>query len=213
MQTFKNREAAGKELAQQLMYLEKTPNLIVLALPRGGVPVAVEIAKALKAPLDLVMIRKLGYPSNPEYAMGAIGIDKKPILNSPMPPVNPEELQAVIEQEYAELLRRNERYRNGNPPPDVKDKTIIIVDDGIATGATLKAALRSIRAHNPVKIIVAVPVAPYDSLDDIKNYCDAIICPLKPHDFRAVGLWYDNFRQVSDEEVIETLQNQPYPDE
>lgn len=208
MPRFETRETAGMELAEQLEFLRGTPNLLILALPRGGVPVAAVVAQSLHAPLDLLMIRKLGYPLNPEFAVGAIGIDKHPILNTALPPLNQETLDTIIDEEYEELLRRNALYRQGRPPPEIAGKTLVVVDDGIATGATLKAALHSLKSQKPAKVVVAIPVAPTDVLTEIKSSCDDIVCLHQPVNFQAVGLWYENFGQVSDKEVIRLLQNQ-----
>jgi len=189
-------------LAQHLKTLRLQGDLLVLALPRGGVPVAMVVAEQLNATMDLILIRKLGYPFNPEYAMGAVAVGKTVIWNTHSERIPQQEKDRVLEREYQELQRRNALYRNNRPPPDMAGRTIIVIDDGIATGASLKAALAVIRASHPAQVIVAIPVAPKDVRAAIAPLCDEYICPLEPKNFEAVGLWYEEFSQVSDAEVV-----------
>ncbi|MDQ1280608.1 MAG: putative phosphoribosyl transferase [Thermoproteota archaeon] len=204
---FRNREEAAKKLVSELLeYRWKNP--MILAIPRGGVVVAYEIAKALNAPLDLIIPRKMGAPGNPELAIGAVTEDGTTILNQRLV----EDLgiaKDFIELEKAnqiqEIKRRTKAYRSDSPLPDLKNKTIILVDDGIATGATMKAAIRSVRKQNPLFIIVAIPVAPPDTVKELSKEVDKLVCPVVFEPFFAIGQFYEDFSQVSDEEVIRLL--------
>lgn len=208
MDKFIDRSQAGVILAKYLKDFANKLNVIILALPRGGVPVAYEVAKALMVPLDVFIVRKLGLPGHEELAMGAIASGGTVFFNEPlMTQLNLDRLalQTVIEKEREELERREHLYRGNNPFPNLKEKIIILVDDGIATGSTIKAAIEALRHHQPKSIIIAVPVAAYSTCKEITPLVEQIVCPLEPTNFYAVGLWYENFSQTSDNEVIELL--------
>src|SRR3990167_2494603 len=208
MDKYIDRFDAGKVLAKFLKEYCNKPDVIVLALPRGGVPVAYEIAKALAVSLDVFIVRKLGVPWHEELAMGAIASGGTVIFNEDiiqMLNVSKTEINQVIQSEQDELKRREQMYRGDRVFPVLTDKTIILVDDGIATGATIQAAIKGIRQHNPAKIIVAVPVAATETYETIKKLADQIICPQTPSHFYAVGAWYENFSQTTDEEVFDLL--------
>jgi len=207
--SFRNRVDAGRQLALRLKgYKDQQP--VVLALPRGGVSVAAEVAAVLEAPLDLIIVRKIGVPSQPELAMGAVVDGGSPIIirNADViysAGIDEAEFQAVCKSELAEIERRRQRYLGGRERADVKDRLAIVVDDGIATGATTRAALRAMRMREPRKIVLAVPVAPTDTLAAIQEEADEIVC-LEDHEiFGAIGYFYDDFRQVTDQEVIDIL--------
>lgn len=209
MEKYLNRKEAGIVLATHLKDDVNQLNTIVLALPRGGVPVAYEVAKSLSIPLDLFVVRKLGVPGHEELAMGAVASGGTVIFNEPlMRQLNLEKssIDAVLESEQKELIRREHLYRGNRPFPDLLGKTIILVDDGIATGSTMQAAIKALRKLKPDSIVIAVPVAARETCEDMGKLVDQIICPLKPIDFHAVGLWYENFSQTSDREVIELLE-------
>jgi len=209
MDKFTDRQEAGTILAKYLKNYANQSNVIILALPRGGVPVAYEIATALAIPLDIFMVRKLGVPGHEELAMGAIASGGTVIFNEPLiNQLNLEQssINTVIQVEQKELLRRELLYRGDRPFPKLLGKTIILVDDGIATGSTMFAAIKAIRIHKPASIIIAVPVAARETCEEIINLVDKLICPLQPINFYAVGLWYENFSQTSDREVIELLE-------
>lgn len=209
MDKFIDRQAAGIILAGLLKKYANQSNVIILALPRGGVPVAYEIATALSAPLDVFIVRKLGFPGHEELAVGAIASGGTIFFNEPlMSQLNITRLsiQPVVEKEQEELLRREKLYRNNRPFPNLREKTVILVDDGIATGATMRAAIEALRKHKPTSIIIAVPVAAFSTCEEMAPLVEKIVCPLKPIDFYAVGLWYEHFPQTSDEEVIELLE-------
>ncbi|KAJ3327510.1 hypothetical protein HDU76_011671, partial [Blyttiomyces sp. JEL0837] len=180
---------------------------VVLALPRGGLPVAFPIAKKLQCPLDLLLVRKLGYPGFEEVAMGAISVGniiyRNP--NSASSFVSESQFRNVVAKESAELERRNQKYRNGAPPYDVKGKNVIIVDDGIATGATMTASVMAIKAMGPRKIIVVAPVGAPDSIHDLQKIADEVFVPVQPPTFQAVGMWYETFNQTEDDEVLELM--------
>lgn len=206
---FKNRSDAGARLAARLQHLAGE-DTTVLALPRGGVVVAYEIAKALTAPLDVVLVRKLGAPGQPELAIGAVVESEKPETVT-----NPEIVRALniseafLEQEAArqreEIARRRERYRGGRPRLSIKNRTVIVVDDGIATGATMRAALRVIAREGPARLVLAVPVAPPEAVERLAKEVDEIVCLETPFDLGAIGYFYADFRQTPDEEVIDLL--------
>ena len=209
MDKFIDRQDAGIVLAKQLHHYANQPNAIVLALPRGGVPVAYEVAVALSIPLNVFIVRKLGVPGYEELAMGAIASGDTVIFNQPLIDklsLDQSSIDVVLESERKELIRREHLYRGNRPFPALSDKTIILVDDGIATGATMQAAVAALRKHKPASIIIAVPVAAQESLDELAILVDKIICLLKPINFHAVGLWYANFSQTTDSEVIELLE-------
>lgn len=207
---FEDRVEAGKELAKSLHIYANSKNTMILALPRGGVPVAYEVAKALSLPLDILIVRKLGAPGQEELAMGAISLNNVCYLNNELIDslqVAPEELQRVIANEKLELERRNQAYRLGNVAPDVTGKTIIIIDDGLATGATMRAAISALREAKVARIIVAVPVGPFDTCTKLRSYADEVNCLYTPEYFFGVGQWYQNFQQTSDEEVQTILKH------
>lgn len=206
---FKNRSEAGRFLAQNLEEYTKNPSVVVLALPRGGVPVAYEVADALKAPLDIFVVRKLGVPGHDELAMGAIATGGIRVLNSRVVDyldISDETIEAVTRREQRELQRRERLYRGPRRAIDVQGKTVIIVDDGMATGSTMRAAVRALRQQKPEKIIVAVPVGARETCESFAKEVDTMcVCAITPEPFDGVGLWYRNFEQTSDEEVRELL--------
>ena len=210
---FKNRSEAGEKLARALSgYKDQHP--VILALPRGGVPVAAKVAAALDAPLDLILVRKIGVPFQPELAMGAVVDGGAPIIvrNEDVigsAGIDEKQFKAVCDGELAEIERRRQRYLGGRERVDVTGRTAVVIDDGIATGATTRAALRATRMRNPKKLVLAVPVAPSDSIVAMREEADEVIC-LEDHEFfGAIGFFYRDFRQVSDEEVIEMLKRFP----
>jgi len=206
---FKDRVDAGRKLAAVLAeYKDQQP--VILALPRGGVPVAAEVAAALAAPLDLILVRKIGVPFQPELAMGAVVDGDAPtvVRNESvirLAGISETEFKAVCDRELAEIDRRRRRYLGSRDPVEVNGRITIVVDDGIATGATTRAALRATRLRRPKKLILAVPVAPTESIDMMRQEADDVICIEDHEDLGAIGFYYSNFRQISDEEVIETL--------
>ena len=205
---YRDRHDAGKRLAKLLSAYAHRPDVLVLALPRGGVPVAYEVARALKAPLDVFIVRKLGVPSHEEFAMGAIASSGMRVLNNDVIRALhiPERVvEEVVTREQRELERREQLYRDGRPAPDVKGRTVILIDDGLATGATMRAALRALREQQPARLIVAVPVAAPPTCLELLDEADDVICTLTPDPFFAVGLWYQNFEQTSDQEVHDLL--------
>lgn len=210
---FRDRTDAGRQLAGALLpYTPQHP--IVLALPRGGVPVAAEIAAALDAPLDLVLVRKLGVPFQPELAMGAIVDGPEPLVvrNEQiirLTGVSEAEFTATRDRELAEIERRRKRYIGNRPRPRLGGHTVIVVDDGIATGATTRAALRAVRRCNPRRLVLAVPVAPTESLREMRAEADDVVCLEDHEDFGAIGQFYANFTQVPDAEVIDLLSRHP----
>ncbi|MBA2657240.1 MAG: phosphoribosyltransferase [Tatlockia sp.] len=211
MDKFRDRWEAGIVLAKSLKDYANLANVIILALPRGGLPVAYEIAQALSAPLDIFIVRKLGVPEHAELAMGAIASHETVIFNTQLLnelKIEQASIDAVLELEQKELWRRERLYRGDRPFPKLEGKTIVLVDDGIATGATMQAAVVSLRKHNPASIIIAVPVAARETCGEMTKLVDRMICPLQPLNFYAVGLWYENFTQISDLEVIEILEKQ-----
>ena len=211
---FANRRAAGKELARLLDRYRSQNDVIVLALPRGGVPVAYEVARALDAPLDIFLVRKLGLPGHQELAMGAIASGGVRVLNSDVVEwyrVPETVIDAVAKAEQEELERRERTYRNYQAPLAPENRTVILVDDGLATGSTMKAAVQAIRMHHPARVIVAVPVGAADTCREFSSVADEIVCARAPEHFRAVGLWYQDFSQTSDDEVRELLRGRPEP--
>ena len=204
---FADRHAAGRELAERLGSLA-TEKPIVLGLARGGVPVAYEVAQALRAPLDVLVVRKIGAPGNPEYGIGAIAEGDVRVLNREAVRhllVSVEELEAAIARARAELDARVQRYRGGRPPLEVKGRTAIVVDDGLATGGTARAALRAVRAREPRRLVLAVPVGAPESVTSLREEADEVICLLEPELMWAVGLWYEHFEPTSDSEIAELL--------
>jgi putative phosphoribosyl transferase len=212
---FENRSDAGRRLARALARY-KDGSVVVLALPRGGVPVAAEVATALGAPLDLVLVRKIGYPPQPELAMGAVVDGSDPIIVRnedviAMAGVSEAEFDEVCKRELAEIERRRIRYLGSRAPTEIRGRTAIVIDDGLATGATMRAALRALRKRGPGKIVLAVPVAPSDTLEEIRADADEIVCLEDYEFFRAIGAYYSDFRQVTDEELISTLARRNEP--
>ncbi|HUG99245.1 MAG TPA: phosphoribosyltransferase family protein [Gammaproteobacteria bacterium] len=206
---FSNRTEAGRRIAQALVhYRELHP--VVLALPRGGVPVAAEVARALEAPLDLIIVRKIGVPFQPELAMGAVVDGPEPLVvrNDDiirLARVSEADFARVRDRELAEIQRRRDRYLANRPHTDLKDRVVIGVDDGIATGATTRAALRAVRAQQPAHLILAVPVAPTDVLRNLQDEADEIVYLEAHEDFGAIGFYYADFRQIADDEVTAIL--------
>ncbi|RIH86656.1 phosphoribosyltransferase [Calidithermus roseus] len=205
---FKDRYEAGRELARSLSRYAHRPDVWVLGLPRGGVPVAYEVARALGAPLDVLIVRKLGVPGHEELAMGAIAPAGVRVVNQELLEqleIEPQRLEQVERRERAELERRQQAYRGKRPFPDLSGKIVILVDDGLATGASMRAAVLAVRAMNPARIVVAVPVAPPDTCEALLEVADEVKALRQPEPFRAVGLWYEQFPQTSDEEVQDLL--------
>lgn len=206
---FRDRSEAGQRLAQQLKAYANRQDVLVLGLPRGGVPVAFEVAKELNAPLDVFLVRKLGVPRHEELAMGAIASGGVRIINEELVKklhVTEEAIARVAAQEQRELERREYAYRGDRPPLDVSGQTVILVDDGLATGATMHVAAIAIRQKQPKRIVAAVPVSAPETCDKFKVEVDEIICAETPRPFLAVGLWYSQFSQTTDAEVIDLLQ-------
>ncbi len=210
--TFQDRRDAGRQLAEALAEYKEKEDTIIMALPRGGVPVADEVAKVLKLPLDVWLVRKLGTPGQLELAMGAISIGDVIYLNKYVVDnagISEDDIESAVEREKAELERRNILYRAGKPAPDIKGKTIIIVDDGLATGSTMQAAAQSLKKAGAGYIVVAVPVCSDTGFDILSDVSDKIICLHKPDFFMAVGQWYSDFSQTTDEEVQSILNKRP----
>jgi len=206
---FENRGEAGRLLARLLSAYAERDDVIVLALPRGGVPVAFEVAKALGAPLDVFVVRKLGVPGYEELAMGAIASGGVRFLNTEMIRVLglPDTVvEATTARERSELERRERRYRGDRPPPDVRDRTALLIDDGLATGSTMRAAVEALRRLAPARIVVAVPVADPTTCAEMAMEADDVVCARTPRQFRAVGLWYSDFSQTTDDEVRDLLE-------
>jgi len=207
MDPFQNRTDAGRYLAERLQEYARH-NTVILGLPRGGVVVASEVARRLDVPLDIFLVRKLGVPGYEELAMGAIASGGIQVINEDVVrhiQISRAEIQAIAAKEAQELKRRERAYRGNRPPLEVKDKTIILIDDGLATGATMRAAVVALRKQNPRKIVIAVPVAAPDTCEEFRTEVDDIICGITPAHFNAVGAWYNDFSQTSDEEVIQLL--------
>jgi putative phosphoribosyl transferase len=206
---YHDRTDAGRFLATKLQQYAGRHDVIVLALPRGGVPVAFEVARALRAPLDVIVVRKLGLPQHRELAMGAIAsggvrvVDREIVRRFG---VTESEIAEVIAREQLELARRERRYRGDRSFPDVRGKTVILVDDGLATGATMAAAAAALKRQGPARLIVAVPVSSPETCDAFRDFVDDIVCAVTPEPFHAVGLWYEDFSQTTDEEVHDLLE-------
>src|SRR6267378_4077526 len=205
---FRDRTDAGRKLAARLDHYAGRDDVVVLGLPRGGVPVAYEVARELGAPLDVFLVRKLGVPGQEELAMGAIASGGVRVLNEDVISylgIPGEVIDAVAANEQRELERRARAYRGDRPPPDVKDRIVILIDDGLATGSTMRAAAESLRRQKPRRIVVAVPVSSRETCDEFRSEVDEIVCAYTPEYFQGVGLWYEDFSQTSDEEVRELL--------
>jgi len=205
---YRDRTEAGRYLAEKLVGYAHEPDLLVLALPRGGVPVAYEVAAALVAPLDVFLVRKLGVPGHEELAMGAIASGGVRLLNQDV--VNrlripAQAIDAVAAQEWEELRRRERAYHGDRPAPEVRDRTVILVDDGLATGSTMRSAVEAIRRQDPRRIVVAVPTASPSTCEEFRSVVDDVICARTPEPFYAVGLWYEDFSQTTDDEVRDLL--------
>jgi putative phosphoribosyl transferase len=206
---YRDRTEAGNYLAAQLDHYADRDDVLVLALPRGGVPVAFEVAKALRAPLDIFLVRKLGIPGHEELAMGAIATGGVRVLNDDVVEylrIPTGVIDSVAADELQELERRERAYRGNRPEPEVRGKTVILVDDGLATGSTMRAAAAALRQQNPARIVIAVPVSAPETCDEYRMGVDEIICAATPIRFRAVGKWYEDFSQTTDEEVHDLLE-------
>lgn len=205
---FSDRREAGKHLAARLTHYANRDDVLVLALPRGGVPVAYEVAKELRAPLDVFLVRKLGVPGHEELAMGAIASGGVRVLNEDVVDyldIPDEVIDAVAVEELKELERRERAYRGDRPQPEIRNQTIILIDDGLATGSTMRAAAAALRQQEPARIVVAVPVSARQTCDEYRMGVDEIVCDSTPEPFYGVGMWYDDFSQTTDEEVRELL--------
>jgi predicted phosphoribosyltransferase len=205
---FADRRAAGRELAERLAEYRGRDGVIVLALPRGGVPVAYEVARALDVPMDVFVVRKLGVPGHEEYAMGAIASGGVRVLNDEAVQglsIPESVIDEVARREGRELERREREYRGERGPPEVHGRTVILVDDGLATGATMLAAVKALRQKHPHRIVVAVPAGSPHTCRQLRLEADQVICAIEPEPFTAVGVWYEDFSQTSDEEVRELL--------
>ena len=205
---FANRFEAGRTLAELLQIYRNRPDVLVLALPRGGIPVGYQVAQELGVPLDVFLVRKLGVPGHAELAMGAIAsggvrvLSRQLIENLGIPP---KAVEQVTRQETVELARREKLYRGDRPPVEVADRTVILVDDGLATGATMRAAVAAVRKQHPRRIVVAVPVSAVETRDALRCEVDEVVCAETPEPFFAVGMWYEDFSETSDAEVRELL--------
>jgi putative phosphoribosyl transferase len=206
---FRDRAHAGRFLVERLAKLAGRPDVIVLALPRGGVPIGYEVARALRAPLDVLVVRKLGVPQQPELAMGAIASGGTRVLNrsvlDALGPNSMEMVERVAKIESKELQERELKYRGARPSPELRDRIVILVDDGLATGSTMRAAAQAVRQHAPAKLIIAVPVAAESSCVELETEADQVICATTPEPFFGVGQFYEDFSQTTDEEVRQIL--------
>jgi putative phosphoribosyl transferase len=201
---YRDRRHAGQVLAQRLGDFKDRPDVIVLALPRGGVPVAFEVARALHAPLDVFIVRKLGVPGREEYAMGAIASGGVCVLNHEVVDwlgISQAAIDTVLQAERLELARRERLYREATPVPSLHARTVLLIDDGLATGSTIRAAIRACRQQQPRHLVAAVPVADADVCESLRNEADEVVCASTPEPFQAVGRWYEDFSQTSDDEV------------
>ncbi len=206
---FRDRRDAGAALGRALLKHRDWDDPVVLALPRGGVPVAAEVARVLRAPLDILLVRKIGHPRHEEFAIGAIAAGGVQVMNAPQDSFLGDapagEVDRIVRRERAELQRRERLYRGEQPAVALDGREAIIVDDGLATGATMRAAVQAVRQLGPARVVVAVPVGARDSCDALQALADDVVCVRTPEPFQAVGLWYDEFPQTSDEEVRELL--------
>ena len=206
---YRDRYEAGKFLAGKLTQLANDPSLVVLALPRGGVPVACEVARSLHAPLDVFLVRKLGVPGHEELAMGAITTGGVRVLNNQVVEalgISERKIESVAAREQQELERRERLYRGGRAAPDVRDRTVILADDGIATGTTMRVAIAALRKQHPARLVVAVPVAPRSTCEELKREVEEVICLRSPEEFIAISAWYEDFTQTSHGEVSDLLE-------
>ncbi|PWI06305.1 phosphoribosyltransferase [Streptomyces sp. NWU339] len=208
---FRDRREAGRELAERLRGMQgdgALPEAVVLALPRGGIPVAHEVAEMLEAPLDVLVVRKIGAPFHQEVGVGAMAGDEVPLFDpSTLRALGLSEtdLDSVVERERVELRRREQLYRQGRPAPELRGRTVIVVDDGLATGSTARAALRFVRRQAPARVVLAVPVGSPESVERMRAEADEVVCPHRPAGFMAVGEWYADFDQLTDEDVLTAL--------
>ena len=205
---FRNRTEAGKLLASKLIQYANRPDVLVLGIPRGGVPVAFEVAIALNAPLDICLVRKLGVPGNKELAMGAIAAGGFKVLNEDLLDwlrISGHTIAEVGERELQELQRRDRIYRGERPLPNIRDRIVILVDDGLATGSTMRAAIGVLKHQQPQRLIIAVPVAPIDTCNELRAEVDEMVCLMTPKHFFGIGRWYEDFTQTTDEQVCELL--------
>ena len=206
---FTDRIEAGRHLASALSGYTGRADAIVLGLPRGGVPVAFEVARALGVPLDVFIVRKLGVPGQEEFAMGAIASGGARLIDAALVrdlAISSAEIDAVAKAETRELERRERQYRGDRAFPELAGRTVIVVDDGLATGATMRVAVAALRGEHPARIVVAVPVAPWETCEALRQAADDVVCAVTPEPFHAVGLWYEDFRQTTDEEVHDLLE-------
>ena len=206
---FTNRSEAGRRLASELSSYAGRADVLVLALPRGGVPVGFEVARILDAPLDVFIVRKLGVPGHEELAMGAIASGGTCLIDEALVrelEISEHEIHAVVRVEQRELQRRERRFRGDRPPPDVAGRTVILVDDGLATGSTMRVAVVALRQEHPARIVAAVPLAPPETCEALRLEADDVVCALTPEPFYAVGLWYEDFSQTTDEDVHALLE-------
>jgi putative phosphoribosyl transferase len=206
---FHDRREAGRLLAERLSQYAGRDGVVVLALPRGGVPVGYEVARMLRAPLDVFVVRKLGVPGQPELALGAVAGGGVRVLNDDVVDalgLDEQAIDAITKRELAEVERRERAYRGERPPPELRGKVVILVDDGLATGASMRAVALAARTLGPEKVVIAVPVAADQTCHEVRADVDEVVCAFTPTPFYAVGLWYENFEQTSDEEVRHLLQ-------
>jgi predicted phosphoribosyltransferase len=213
-QPYRDRRHAGVELARRLSQYKGRHDVVVLGLPRGGIPVAYEVARAIAAPLDIFLVRKLGLPGHTELAMGAIASNGARVLNHDVVSrygIPDEVVDAVARHEQAELERRERTYRSGRTPAELRGRVVLLVDDGLATGATMKAAVNAVRTHAPSRVVVAVPVGSPETCSELAEVADEIVCARAPHHFAAVGEWYQDFSQTTDDEVRDLLQEASPP--
>ena len=205
---FADRREGGRALAVALGASARVPGVVVLALPRGGVPVGYEVAMALEAPLDVFIVRKLGFPGHPELAMGAIASGGACVLNETLVAragISDEVIARVAARELEEIARRQREYRGARPPLSLRGRTVILVDDGLATGATMRVAVEAVREQAPARLVVGVPVAAPDTCREMRDVADEVVCAITPEPFRAVGHWYEDFEQTTDDEVRDLL--------
>jgi putative phosphoribosyl transferase len=206
---FRDRTHAGRELARRLTRYAGRSDVVVMALPRGGVPVAYEVAQALEAPLDVLLVRKLGVPGHEELAMGAIASGGVIVLNQDvvrLADIPRAMIERVAARELEELRRRERAYRDGSPVSEVRGKTVIVIDDGLATGSTMRAAIQALRRRGAERVVVAVPTGSPDVCEEFETEADDVICAATPEPFHSVGLWYDDFSQTTDDEVRDLLE-------
>lgn len=208
MKPFRDRTAAGQALAELLLEYANNSQVLVLGLPRGGVPVAFEVAKRLHAPLDICLVRKLGVPSHRELAFGAIALDNVRVFNSDVidwMKVSEQDIAEVTQKEQVELMRRDQLYRGDRLLPQIEGRIIILVDDGIATGSTIRAAIQVLQKQRPLQIVIGVPVAPPSTCQELEAEVDRVVCCQMPESLQSISSWYENFEQTSDLEVQRLL--------